>query len=97
MGRSKLSGRLRANKTKKFTISRQNGKTLLRSLAQIPLHPPVDSLHLLEKKRDGRKLFRLTQKKESVKQNRSLTVSRVFPVGVESGGRARSPSTSQDD
>jgi hypothetical protein len=39
----------------------------------------------------------LTKKIEGVKQNRSLTVSQVFPVGAASGGQARSPSTSQDE
>ena len=61
------------------------------------LHHPVDRLHSVEKKPDAARLFRLTEIIEGVKQDRSLTVSNVFPVGAASGGQAKSPSTSQDD
>jgi hypothetical protein len=36
-------------------------------------------------------LFLLTKKIQGVQQDRSLTVSEVFPVGAESGAQAKSP------
>jgi hypothetical protein len=40
--------------------------------------------------------FRLTFFPEGVELNRSLTASKVFPVGAASGAQAQSPSASRD-
>ena len=55
-------------------------------------HPPVDAVHSTENKRDKTAYFSLTLKIEGVQQDRSLTTSRVFPVGAASGAQAKSPS-----
>jgi hypothetical protein len=41
--------------------------------------------------------FSLTKKIESVELNRSLTASKVFPVGAASGTQAQSPSRENDE
>ena len=53
-------------------------------------HPPVDGLHSIENKSDKVALFSLTQNLKGVQQDRSLTVSLVFPVGAASGAQAQS-------
>jgi hypothetical protein len=53
-------------------------------------HLPVDCLHLIENKPDRLAIFSLTQNLKGVQQDRSLTVSQVFPVGAESGAQAQS-------
>ena len=59
-------------------------------------HPPVDAPHSIENKSDTSAIFLLTLKLEGVQQDRSLTVSKVFPVGAASGAQAESPSTLQN-
>jgi len=63
-----------------------------RPLAPLLLHAPVNGLHLIEIAALTNCFFLLTKKMEGVQQDRSLTVSEVFPVGAASGGQARSPS-----
>jgi hypothetical protein len=63
-----------------------------RPLAPLPLHPPVNGLHLIEIAALRNPFFLLTEEIQGVQQDRSLTVSEVFPVGAASGGQARSPS-----
>jgi hypothetical protein len=53
-------------------------------------HPPVDELHSLENKRDKIAKKWLTYKIGVVKHTRSLTVSKVLPVGGKSGAEASS-------
>ena len=60
-------------------------------------HPPVDALHSIENKSDRSAIFSLTLNLESVQQDRSLTVSKVFPVGAASGAQAESPSTLKNE
>jgi hypothetical protein len=48
----------------------------------------VDALHSIENKSDKGPHFSLTQQLEGVQQDRSLTVSKVFPVGAASGAQA---------
>jgi hypothetical protein len=57
---------------------------------------PVDGVHSPENKSDKGANFLLTPELEGVQQDRSLTVSEVFPVGAASGARAMSPSTLQN-
>src|SRR5438876_8967106 len=66
--------------------------SILRLLAPLLLHSPVNELHSIEIKEHTNSFFLLTQKIEGVKHNCSLTVSEVFPVGAASGGQAKSPS-----
>jgi hypothetical protein len=51
----------------------------------------VNGLHLIEIAGLTNWFFLLTKKIEGVQQDRSLTVSEVFPVGAESGAQAKSP------
>jgi hypothetical protein len=50
----------------------------------------VNALHSIENKSDKSAIFSLTKKIEGVQQDRSLTVSKVFPVGAASGAQAKS-------
>jgi len=59
-------------------------------------HQPVDAPHPIENKSDRSAIFLLTLHSEGVQQDRSLTVSKVFPVGAASGAQAESPSTLQN-
>jgi hypothetical protein len=58
--------------------------------AQYLRHPPVDELHSMENKADRGAIVCLTLSLAAVKHTRSLTVSKVFPVGGESGAQASS-------
>jgi hypothetical protein len=49
---------------------------------------PVDAMHSIENKPHKLATFSLTLKLEGVQQDRSLTVSKVFPVGAASGAQA---------
>jgi hypothetical protein len=51
----------------------------------------VNGLHLIEITGLTNWFFLLTKKIQGVQQDRSLTVSEVFPVGAESGAQAKSP------
>jgi len=64
-------------------------------VAQVLWHPPVDELHSIENKGPKISNLFLTLSLVAVKQTRSLTVSKVFPVGGESGAQTSSlrPST----
>jgi hypothetical protein len=53
-------------------------------------HAPVDELHSIENMRDRDVHFLLTSKIQGVQHTRSLTVSKVFPVGGKSGAEASS-------
>jgi hypothetical protein len=53
-------------------------------------HPPVNQLHSIDNKPHADAIFSLTQILKGVQQDRSLTVSEVFPVGAASGARAKS-------
>jgi hypothetical protein len=64
---------------------------LLTEPALLLLHAPVNGLHLIEIAGLTKLLFLLTKKIQGVQQDRSLTVSEVFPVGAESGAQAKSP------
>jgi hypothetical protein len=70
-------------------------KHLFRSTAQIMRHPPVDGLHHIENKLLKTEIVFLTLFPHEVQHTRSLTVSKVFPVGGESGAQTSSlrPST----
>jgi expansin (peptidoglycan-binding protein) len=57
---------------------------------------PVNQLHSVENTSDKTAIFSLTQKLKGVQQDRSLTVSKVFPVGAASGARAKSPAALQN-
>lgn len=63
--------------------------------AQYSRHPPVDELHSIENRSLKEWIVFLTLLMGAVKHTRSLTVSKVFPVGGESGAQASShrPST----
>ena len=67
----------------------------LSTAAQNLRHTPVDELHLIENKGDKIANDFLTFFLVAVQQPRSLTVSKVFPVGGESGAQTSSlrPST----
>jgi len=52
----------------------------------------VNELHSTENKAHKAAIFSLTQNLKGVQQDRSLTVSEVFPVGAASGAQVRSPS-----
>jgi hypothetical protein len=65
--------------------------------APFPLHPPVNCLHSIENPTDKSAHFLLTKKIKSVKQTRSLTPSKVFPVGAASGARTESLFPSQGE
>jgi hypothetical protein len=54
-------------------------------------------MHSIENESDKGKNFSLTPESEGVQQDRSLTVSYVFPVGAASGAQAESPSTLQNE
>ncbi len=51
----------------------------------------MDRLHSIENKEDKLRRKQLTSFSRGVEQHRSLTVSEVYPVGAESGARAKSP------
>jgi hypothetical protein len=59
--------------------------------------PPVEGLHSIDFSADRTAHFLLTVKMRGVKQTRSLTASKVFPVGAASGAQAESLFASQDD
>ena len=58
-------------------------------------HPPVDELHSIENKAHKFSIVFLTLFQIAIEHTRSLTVSKVFPFGGESGAQASSlrPST----
>ena len=70
-------------------------KRLFRGTAQIMRHPPVDGRHYAENKPLKTAIVFLTLFLDEVQHTRSLTVSKVFPVGGESGAQTSSlrPST----
>ena len=72
-------------------ISLISQKHSIPASAPFPLHGPVNGLHLIEIAGLTNWFFLLTKKIEGVQQDRSLTVSEVFPVGAESGAQAKSP------
>jgi hypothetical protein len=80
-----------SSKRADLLISRMPSRSPFRSLAPLPLHGPVNYLHLIEITALTSQLFLLTKKIQGVQQDRSLTVSEVFPVGAESGAQAKSP------
>lgn len=69
--------------------------SFIRASAQNLMHRPVDELHSIENKALKISNVFLTLFLVAVQQTRSLTVSKVFPVGGESGAQASSlrPST----
>jgi hypothetical protein len=54
-------------------------------------HRPVDGLHSIENESDRSAYFLLTANLKGVQQDRSSTVSKVYPVGAASGAQAESP------
>jgi len=69
--------------------------SFIRASAQNLMHRPVDELHSIENKALKISNVFLTLFLVAVQQTRSLTVSKVFPVGGESGAQTSSlrPST----
>jgi len=76
-------------------VSSHSAELLFTGTAPLLLHPPVDRLQLIENKLYKFSIVFLTLSWIAVKHTRSLTVSKVFPVGGESGAQASSlrPST----
>jgi hypothetical protein len=68
---------------------------VFQACAQRSRQGPVDELHSIENKAHKIEIVFLTLFLDAVQHTRSLTVSKVFPIGGESGARASSlrPST----
>jgi hypothetical protein len=71
-----------------FKLSNRPNFTIPILSAPIPVHPPVDALHLIQNTPHTIAKFLLTLKMEGVQTQSFFGTFKVFPVGAASGAQA---------